>query len=156
MSLETISWLSMAAYAYHILEEYSFDWRNWARSALHLPVEWSDFYITNAIVIAFGIVQAQLAATLPLAPLSFAALMLINAVFFHILPFIRLKGRFSPGLFTAVVLFVPISLAAFAAALASKQVGWPTVGFSVLIGALTMAFPVVMLKLRSRRYFQQA
>ena len=54
MTLQTLAWLSMAAYALHIMEEYSFDWRNWARAVIKLPVEWSDFYVTNAIVIALG------------------------------------------------------------------------------------------------------
>jgi hypothetical protein len=58
-------------------------------AVIKLPVEWSDFYVTNAIVIALGIAQAQLAPALPLAPLIFASLMLINAVFFHILPVVR-------------------------------------------------------------------
>ena len=75
----------MAAYAIHIMERYTFDWRNWARAVIKLPVEWSDFYVTNAIVIALGIAQAELAPVLPFAPLTFASLMLINAVFFHIL-----------------------------------------------------------------------
>ena len=86
MTLQTLAWLSMAAYALHIMEEYSFDWRNWARAVIKLPVEWSDFYVTNAIVIALGIAQAELAPALPFAPLTFASLMLINAVFFHIRP----------------------------------------------------------------------
>lgn len=34
-----------------------------------------------------------------------ASLMLINAVFFHILPVIQMGGRFTPGVVTAVVLF---------------------------------------------------
>jgi hypothetical protein len=89
MTLQTLAWLAMAAYALHIMEEYTFDWRNWARAVIKLPVEWSDFYVTNAIVIALGIAQAQLAPALPLAPLIFASLMLINAVFFHILPVVR-------------------------------------------------------------------
>jgi hypothetical protein len=98
MTLQTLAWLAMAAYALHIAEEFAFDWKNWARAVIKLPVEWSDFYVTNAIVIALGIAQAQLAPVLPLAPLTFASLMLINAVFFHILPFVRMRGRFSPAL----------------------------------------------------------
>ncbi|MCV3736714.1 HXXEE domain-containing protein [Rhizobium sp. TRM96647] len=97
MSLQDLAWLAMAAYAIHIMEEHTFDWRNWARGVIGLPVEWTDFYVTNAVVIAVGIAQAQLAPTVPLIPLIFAALMLINTVFFHILPVIRTKGRFSPG-----------------------------------------------------------
>jgi hypothetical protein len=60
MTLQTLAWLAMAAYALHIAEEFAFDWRNWARAVIKLPVEWSDFYVTNAIVIALGIAQAQL------------------------------------------------------------------------------------------------
>ena len=107
MTLQTLAWLSMAAYALHIMEEYTFDWRNWARAVIKLPVEWSDFYVTNAIVIALGIAQAELAPALPLAPLTFASLMLINAVFFHIVPVLRTRGRFSPGVVTAVIAVFP-------------------------------------------------
>ena len=111
MTLQTLAWLSMAAYAAHILEEFTFDWRNWARAVIKLPVEWSDFYVTNAVVMALGIAQAELGATLALAPLTFASLMLINALFFHVLPFLRMGGRFSPGLITAIVLFFPAGIA---------------------------------------------
>ena len=111
MTLQTLAWLSMAAYAVHILEEYTFDWRNWARAVIKLPVEWSDFYVTNAVVIALGVAQAELGATLPLAPLMYASLMLINALFFHVLPFLRMGGRFSLGLMTAIVLFFPAGIA---------------------------------------------
>ena len=58
MTLQTLAWLATAAYALHIMENDTFDWRNWARAVIKLPVEWSDFYVTDAIVIALGIVQA--------------------------------------------------------------------------------------------------
>lgn len=80
-----------------------FDWRNWARAVIGLPVEWSDFYVTNSVVVVLGIAQAGLAPTLAIGPLTFAALMLINATFFHVLPFIPSRGRFSPGLETAAI-----------------------------------------------------
>lgn len=154
MTLTTLAWLGMAAYAAHILEEYALDWRNWARGVLGLPVEWSDFYVTNAVVVALGIAQAELASALPLAALSFASLMLINAVFFHILPFIRMKGRFSPGLITAVILFIPLSIATISTALASTGGGMVLAGF--VIGAITMAYPIALLKVKSTPYFRQA
>lgn len=156
MTLQTLAWLAMAAYALHIMEEYTFDWRNWARAVIKLPVEWSDFYVTNAIVIALGIAQAQLAPALPLAPLVFASLMLINAVFFHILPVVRTGGRFSPGLVTAVALFFPVGIAVWCKAAADAPLAWTTVVLAVAGGAALMAYPVVMLNLRSRPYFRQA
>jgi hypothetical protein len=83
------------------------------RAVIGLPVEWSDFYVVNALVIVFGVVAANLARW-PGPALAFPALMLINATFFHVLPFARSGGRrFSPGLATAVVLFYPIGIACY-------------------------------------------
>lgn len=155
MTLQGWAWLATAAYAVHVMEEYTFNWRDWARRALGLPVEWNDFYLTNAVVIVLGIVSAELTSFLPVAPLAYASLMLINAVLFHIWQVIRAKGRFSPGVVTAVVLFLPIGVAEFVEAsresVLSAAVG---VGATVAGGAL-MAFPIVMLKTKSLPYFRQ-
>lgn len=155
MTLQELAWLAMAAYAVHIMEEFSFDWRNWARSVIGLPVEWADFYVTNAVVIALGIVQASLAPTMPVIPLIFASLMIINALFFHILPVLKTRGRYSPGVATAVVLFLPIGLGMFWNVHRSGMLDWLTLSGAVIGGALLMAYPVVMLNLRSHPYFDQ-
>jgi hypothetical protein len=155
MTLQTLAWLAMAAYAIHILEEFALDWRNWARSVIKLPVEWSDFYVTNGVVVALGIAQASLAPTLVVAPLIYASLMAINAIFFHILPFLATRGRFSPGLFTAVVLFLPLAWAVWRRAVEQGQVDVGIALLSVAGGAALMAYPVVMLRLKSHPYFQQ-
>jgi hypothetical protein len=155
MDLTTWAWLALAAYGMHILEEYTFDWRNWARAVMKLPVEWSDFYVTNALVIVLGAVQAIVAHALPLAPLAYAALMVINAIFFHILPFVRSRGRFSPGLATAVVLFLPTTIAVWRRAAIDGVLDGGMAVSAIAIGALLMAYPVVMLNLRSKPYFRQ-
>ena len=156
MTLQTFAWLSMAAYAAHVMEEFTFDWRNWARAVIKLPVEWSDFYVTNAVVIALGIAQAELAPTLPLAPLVFASLMMINAVFFHIVPFVRMRGRFSPGLITAIVLFFPATLAVWLRAKSDGVVNLQTGMLAIGGGAVLMAYPIVMLNMKGKPYFKQA
>jgi hypothetical protein len=156
MTLQTFAWLGVAAYALHIMEEFTFDWRNWARAVIKLPVEWSDFYVTNAVVIALGIVQAHLAPALRLAPLMFASLMLINAVFFHILPVVRTRGRFSPGLVTAILLFLPVGIAVWWKAMLDAPLDWTTVMLAVAGGAALMAYPIVMLNLKGRPYFRQS
>jgi len=156
MTLTTLAWLAMAFYSIHMIEEFMFDWRNWARAVIGLPVEWPDFYVTNGVVVALGIAQAMLADALPLAPLSFAGLMLVNAVFFHIAPMIWTRGRYSPGVFTAVVLFLPLGVAIFWTALLSGAARTSTAVLGLAIGALLMAYPVVMLHLRSKPYFRQA
>lgn len=156
MALQTLAWLAMAAYALHIMEEFTFDWRDWARAVIGLPVEWSDFYVTNAIVIALGIAQAQLAPVLPLAPLTFASLMLINAVFFHILPFVRMRGRFSPGLVTAILLFFPVGIAVWWKAAYEAPLHWTTAMLAVAGGAALMAYPIILLNLKGWPYFRQS
>jgi uncharacterized membrane protein HdeD (DUF308 family) len=131
-----------------------FDWRDWARAVIGLPVEWGDFYIANAAVIILGIVAAELAPTLAVAPLAFATPMLINGIFFHIAHVIRTKGTSSPGVVTAVVLSLPIGVAEFIEA-SKEGVSLSVALAAFLIGAAFMAYPIVMLKLKSRPYFQQ-
>ena len=113
MSLTDLIWLATASYGLHVLEEYQLNWRDWARAVIGLPVEWSDFYIVNSLVIVFGIVAANLAASWPGIALALPALMLINAIFFHLVPMMRTHGRFSPGFFTAMVLFFPEATACY-------------------------------------------
>ena len=155
MSVVELSWFALAAYAIHILEEYTLDWRNWARAIIKLPVEWADFYVTNAVVVVLGIVQAELAPTLAFGPLAFASLMLINATFFHVLPYVGTRGRFSPGLATAITLFYPIGIAIFYQVSSEGRLSLGVVLAAVATGAILMAFPIVLLNLRSNPYFRQ-
>ncbi len=155
MSLTDLMWLATAAYALHILEEYQLNWRDWARGVLGLPVEWSDFYVVNALVIVLGIVAANLARHHPGIALAFPALMLINATFFHILPVLRSRGRFSPGLLTAIVLFYPIGVACYWRVSHDGGLRLRALIGSLVLGAILMAFPIVLLKIKSRRYFRQ-
>lgn len=155
MTLSSLAWLALGAYALHIMEEFQLDWRNWARAVIGLPVEWADFYVTNAVVVVLGIVQAQLAPTLPIVPLTFASLMLINATFFHVAPVLWTRGRFSPGLVTALVLFYPVGTAMFLAASAEGTLT-PSLALAAFLGgAALMAMPIVLLRLRGRPYFRQ-
>jgi hypothetical protein len=155
VSLTDLIWLATACYGLHILEEYQLDWRGWARTTLRLPVEWTDFYVVNALVIVLGFIAAHLAASVPMLALAFPALMLINATFFHVAPFLRTKGRFSPGLISAVVLFYPVGFAAYWRAAADRVLDSETVLGSLLIGAALMACPVVLLLIKDRPYFRQ-
>lgn len=155
MDLEHWLWLAVAAYGLHVLEEFALNWRDWASAVIGLPVEWADFYVVNALVIVLGIVAANLAMAAPAVALAFPALMMINGIFFHILPFIRTRGRYSPGLGTAVVLFLPIGFACYTEASAAGQLDAGVMVGSILIGAALMAMPIVLLKIRDRPYFRQ-
>ncbi len=88
---------------------------------------------------------------LPAIALSFPALMLINATFFHVAPFVWTRGRFSPGLITAVLLFFPLGIRAI------QTSGVNSKGFALAfgIGAVLMATPIIFLKLKAKPYFDQ-
>jgi hypothetical protein len=155
MTLPNLLWLATACYGVHVLEEHQLDWRDWARSALGLPVEWSDFYVVNSLVVVLGIVAANLADSAPVLALGYPAVMLINAAFFHVLPVIRMGGRFSPGLFTAVVLFFPVGIACYWRAASDGHLGAGTLIGSLVLGAVLMATPVVLLLIKDKPYFRQ-
>jgi len=156
MNLTHWIWLATAAYGIHALEELILDWRDWARAVIGLPVEWAHFYVVNFLVIILGIVAANLAEVAPALALSFPALMLINGIFFHIVPVIFTRGRFSPGLFTAIVLLLPIGFTCYRVARSAGELDLFSLVLSLLIGAALMATPIVLLRIKNRPYFRQA
>jgi hypothetical protein len=87
--------------------------------------------------------------------LAFAAMMLVNAIFFHVLPMIVFKGRFSPGAMTAVVLMCPAAITAFVLAGREGMLSTGMVLGAFFIGALLMAYPIVLLRSRGLAYFRQ-
>jgi hypothetical protein len=148
-------WLATATYAIHMLEEFVLDWRDWARSIFHLAVDWPTFYVTNAIVVVLGIVAANLADAAPAIALAFPAVMLVNAVFFHIAPVVWTRGRYSPGVATAAVLFLPVGIACYVAAGNRGLLSASAVLVSAVIGVVLMAYPIVLLRIKDLPYFRQ-
>lgn len=149
----SIFWIALAAYALHILEEFFYDWRSWAQHTLKLPVDWTGFFLTNTAVLFLGVACASIGWDNPGLALAYPGLMLINGVFFHVLPTILTK-RFSPGLFTACGLFFPTCFLAFQQAL-DQNVSGSTLGLAIGIGALIMAFPIILLKTKGLPFFDQ-
>jgi hypothetical protein len=68
---------------------------------------------------------------------------------------VRQGGRFSPGLVTAVLLFFPAGIAVWWKAANGALLDWQTAALAITGGAALMAYPVVMLNLKSRPYFRQ-
>lgn len=155
MSLPDLLWLCTAAYTIHAFEEFMLDWRDWAQAVIKLPVTWPIFYVVNFVVVVLGICASQLAATQPQLALAFPALMLINATFFHVLPMILTRGRYSPGVFTAVVLFYPLGIWAYHRAISAGAVTTGGIVLSFVIGAALMASPIVLLHIKGWPYFRQ-
>jgi hypothetical protein len=146
---EFVLWLMLFAYGLHVLEEPMLDWLGWARFTFKLPFTPADFYVTNSLVVVAGVCTAMVGWRLPEVSLAFPALALINAVFFHIGPTV-LRRRFSPGLITAVVLFVPVGAWAYVGAYFDGALTVKAAVVSALSGALLMAYPFVLFNIRAR------
>jgi Protein of unknown function with HXXEE motif len=149
--LQIMLWLCVAAYGAHVLEEFVFDWRTWSQQVLHLPTRWEDFYVTNCLVIVVGIVAVEIAPEYPAVALGFPGLMLINATFMHVFPFLRTKGRFSPGLITGVLFFWPLATYTMLAAELNVRV----IAVALAVGATLLAMPIGFLLLKRNSYFDQ-
>jgi len=154
MRHEVWLWVAVAAYGLHIMEEFTFDWKNWANRVLKLPVDWPTFYVTNCVVIVLGIAAAEIGWRMPALSLAFPALMIINAVFFHIAPFVG-KKKFSPGLITAVILFLPLGGWLFYGAKMDDALTMEDAVLAFVLGAVVMAYPIVMVKVKDKRFFKQ-
>ena len=154
MNHEIWLWVATAAYGLHALEEFMLDWKTWANKVLKLPVDWPIFYVVNALVVVLGIIAAEIGWRLSALSLAFPALMLINAVFFHILPFV-VKKKFSPGLISAVCLFLPLGSWLFYGANRDGVLTTTTAIIAVALGAGLMAYPIILLKLKDKPFFKQ-
>ena len=119
-------------------------------------MEWDFFLLTNALVIVIGITCAEVARTLPMIALAFPALMLINATFFHVGTFLWKRGRFSPGLITAVLLFYPLGILCYKSAYAAGVLTRVTWIGSFAMGAVLMSLPILLLKAKEMAYFRQS
>ena len=144
-----VLWLMLFAYALHILEEHTLNWLGWARSTLKLDLNWTDFYVTNAIVVVVGICTAVIGWRLPEVSLTFPALALVNALLFHIGPTL-VQRRFSPGTITAVLLFLPVGIWSYYGAYLDGALTIQIGVVSALGGAVLMAYPIVLLRLKGR------
>jgi hypothetical protein len=150
MSLTILAWLAVGAYALHILEEHILGWFAWARKTMNLSMEWNTYTTIEVVLLILGAVAAMLAPALPVLALGFAALLVINVTFFHLLPMIVSGGRFSPGAISGVLLFYPIGYYAYAGSGAPPNI----LMWSVVVGAAAILWPVLLLKLKDQPYFK--
>jgi hypothetical protein len=144
MQHEYLLWLLPLMYVGHILEEYTLNWRDWSRQISGIEVDWAYFYLVNAAVLVMGMVTAMIGWRAPMISLAMPAQMLINAVFFHILPTLRWRV-FAPGTLTAVILFLPTALVVYAGAAADGVLTITVLAGSGIFGVIVMALPIVLL-----------
>ena len=134
-------WAVAVSCALHVAEEYFTGWQPWARETLGIVMPTERFLFMNVVLVVAALVFASIGWKRPTLSLIIPAATLVNAIFFHILPTI-VQGRVSPGVYTAVLLYLPFSSWAFVGA---RRAGVPRRAMAVasVVGALMMTAVVL-------------
>jgi hypothetical protein len=151
MSLTVLAWLAVAAYALHVVEEHILGWYDWARKTMNISLSWEQYVITEVAILILGVTAAMLGGTAygPTLIVAFATLLLINAIFFHLLPMLANAGKFSPGMISGIFLFLPLAWTVYKTqTLSQNDLVW-----AVVLGILLILWPMFLLKLRTMPYF---
>ena len=134
-------WVVAVSCALHVAEEYLTGWQPWALETLGIVMPTARFLFMNAVLVFAAIVVASIGWKRPTLSLIIPAATLVNAIFFHILPTI-VQRRVSPGVYTAVLLYLPFSSWAFVGA---WRDGVPrrAIAMALVLGALMMTAVVL-------------
>jgi hypothetical protein len=149
-----LTWAVTCAYLVHQFEEhgidaqgtpYAFRGTMCAQLGLGDPktctVPYSFITVVNVCLVwVAGPLSALLAARWPVIGLSLFAVPFANLVP-HVVPAV-MTGTYNPGLVTALVLFLPLSLIAFAAAMTRYHLGFRAVLATVVAGLVLHAIMV--------------
>jgi hypothetical protein len=154
-----LAWAATASYLLHQFEEHGIDAQGQPYAframmcatfgfpdAAACPVPEAFITAVNIpLVWLAGPISALLGRRWPAVALSFFGVVSVNAVA-HIGPAV-VNGSYNPGLVTAILLFLPLSLRTFWIALRRSDLGVPAVAATVLAGILIHA--VLMLSLKA-------
>ncbi len=149
MQHEYVLWIVVIAMVMHVMEEQILGWRAWAKGALGLDISEADFACTNAAMVVIGVAGALIGWRLPEVSLMPVAPTLVNALIFHI-GITLVQRRFSPGTISATLVYLPVGVWTYWAAHADGVLSVPVVLISSAGGALLMAYPIILLRVRSR------
>jgi hypothetical protein len=101
-------WAVAVSSALHVTEEYLTGWQGWARETLGITAPTPLFLFVNAVMVVVAFLMARVGWRRPALALIIPSATLVNAVFFHVLPTIVMR-QVSPGVYTAVLLYLPFS-----------------------------------------------
>jgi hypothetical protein len=136
-------WLLPLAYACHILEEWFGGFPEWLAVIAGSPLPRAAFVVINGVAIALMILAARAATQREShgwMAIAIATILLVNGIA-HILGSL-VTGTYSPGLFTGVILYLP--LAQLVLLRAWSQAGKGMFGSGVAAGLALHALVVVI------------
>lgn len=139
---QRLIWLMPAAFAPHIAEEYGTGFPDWVTQTLGGAMTAGAFLTNNALFMVILLSLTALATWRPSRVTAFVLLswasgnLFWNAVF-HLVT-TALYGRYSPGLMTAVLLYLPVSLLVARAALRERVLPLGAFAGATCIGGVLM------------------
>ena len=147
-------WIATIVYLIHMMEETIYGWLEWTRRVFHIDATWPEFAVVNAFVAILGICCAAIGWKKTWVALVFPGLMLTNAIVFHIGAAI-VSRTFSPGMITAVLLFLPTGFLCYRAAAVDGVLRRRDVLLSAIVGFLLMCLPAILQATKHRPPFAQ-
>ncbi len=136
-----LAWSLVLAASIHIIEEFAFPggFKTWwcaYKPEIAASVSNRFLIIINTVLILFGVIVA-LAVQAPrgngvAAWLALAALLFSNAIF-HIIGAVQTK-RYSPGMISGIILYIPLAIYGFAHFLRSGQVSMGAALIAIALG----------------------
>lgn len=139
-------WVAVAACAFHIVEEYAFDWPAFARDRFHVACNYTDYLVLNAAFLRLGISGAMIGWRFVAYCLAFPALLFLDAIF-HAAASLW-ADQLNPGTITALTLLAPAGIACFIAAHRDGVLTRSRCLAALALGAAIHLFPVVIVLLR--------
>ena len=115
--MDWVYWAIAGAALVHIAEEYWGGFLTWFPRMTGLRLTRARFVTVNALFVVLCVLAAIAGQRLVVFSLSVAALIFINACI-HLAGTVRFR-RYSPGLVSAVVLYIPLAVSAYARAAAA-------------------------------------
>jgi Protein of unknown function with HXXEE motif len=147
-----VFWAMAGAAVVHVAEEYLFGFIDFTRDLgwrFAAGMDLVAFIVVNAIFILLCVTGALVGLEKPVFSLSIAALFLINTVM-HLVP-MAIVRRYSPGVVSAVFLYVPLAIYAFYVVDEAGKLSTLTVIGAFLLSFLWLAFPIGASFIRSAR-----
>jgi hypothetical protein len=130
--------LILACAVVHVAEEFILDWTSWTNQFI-AGVTLTQFIFWNVLFLALCV--AGVFSPSPILQLSLASLVVLNA-FIHLAPSLVL-WQYSPGLVSALVLYLPVGVSAYAVSYRRSLATRKEMFLSVPLGAAWMAAPLL-------------
>ena len=140
MSHQIFLIFAICAVLIHIAEEFKFGWIEWANSFIS-GITVKQFAIINILFLILCFTAIFINNNSMIFSASIFSLLLINSLV-HIAPTIKQK-KYSPGLYSAVILFIPIGTFGYIHVVTNNLVTFNELIYSILLGICWMSIPFI-------------